>query len=423
MKSKLKRAKRAFVPEQPSEKIAAQFGSIAGLNAISVGSSVFQFEQALRARRIRRLVVPIYGLDRGQYDLERLGRLLHELIVFTLVEDVEIEFRELRWEGGEQLELLDIGRMENVCLFSGGVDSYAGLLLSHKVLKTVEGVFCAHTDQARIIHIVADIQRRIMGPLGIKISKVSVPSISARGYAQLRGFLYLLSAGAFADKLCAQRIIVTECGPTMYQPRFSPLDSVTMTTHPFVVRKAQEVVSLLLKRDVKVIIPFENLTKAEVVAICPLKEGLKYTHSCISQRFGVHDGTCYGCVIRRLATTAAGVEDVKYNKNPISDSNASAGNLYSLLSFCAGILTQYDRMEEFEIGTIDVYHKRNLFRRFALDNFAAILRLISENKRVQRPIRDMYNSVAKKLRKGTLEDRLAELAHPSVRPNFSKVAI
>jgi hypothetical protein len=262
-----------------------------------------------------------------------------------------------------------------------------------------------------------------MGPRGLRISKISVPGIGARGYAQLRGFLYLLSAGAYADKLSARRVVVTECGPTMYQPRFSPLDSTTMTTHPFVVKKAKEVVSLLLKRDVSVITPFENLTKAEVVAICPSKEGLKYTHSCISQRFGTHDGTCYGCVIRRLATIAAGVEDVRYNKNPISDPNARAGNLYSLLSFCSEILTQYNRMEECETGVIEAYHKKNLFRRFALDNFAAILRLLSENKRVVRPIREMYNTVVKQLGSGTLEGRLAELANPSVEPKFSKAVV
>lgn len=194
-----------------------------------------------------------------------------------------------------------------------------------------------------------------------------------------------------------------------------------MTTHPFVVRKAQEVLSLLLGRPIRVITPFENLTNAEVVAICPSKEGLKYTHSCISQRFGTHDGTCYGCVIRRLATTAAGVDDVKYDKNPISDSRAKAGNLYSLLSFCAEILTQYGRMEEFEIGMIEAYKKKNLFRRFALDNFAAIHRLVSQNKRVVSPIRAMYDNVTKRLAKNALEKRLVLLSNPTIRPNFSKI--
>ncbi len=420
MKNNRQRAKHSFVAPQPSEKILSQFGSATALNAILTGNSIFQLEQAIRTRRIATLVVPLFQSPGLAYDLVKLRSLLHELIVFTLVEDVDIEFKNLQWQGGEQLDLLDLSHVENICLFSGGVDSYSGLLLASKAIKSVEGVFCAHSDQARIIHIVANLQKRVLDPLGLVVSKILVPSIGAKGYAQLRGFLYLLSAAAFAHKYGAKRIIVTECGPTMYQPRFSPLDSTTMTTHPFVVRKAKEIIDLLLNREVKIVTPFEDLTKAEVVAISPSKEGLKYTHSCISQRFGTHDGTCYGCVIRRLATTAAGVEDVKYTKNPLSDPNANAGNLYTLLNFCAEILTKYHRMEEFETGTIEAYHKKDLFRRFALDNFAAVFRLLSENKRVVKPIREIYNGVVKRVGVETLEDRLRALANPRFKANFAK---
>jgi len=420
MKTKSRRTKRTFAPEFPDEKTADQLGSIAAINAISVGSSVFQLEQVIREQRTRRLVIPIYRSSGTNYDLSKLGTLLHDLIVFTLVEDVDVDFREV--QRAEQQHLWGPQRVENVCLFSGGVDSYAGILISQQALGSLEGAFCAHSDQARIIHIVAELQRKVLGARGVSVTKLSVPSIGARGYAQLRGFLYLLSAGGLVDKLNSRNVVVTECGPTMYQPRFSPLDSVTMTTHPFVVKTAQQAISFLLGRSVNVITPFENLTKAEVVALCPSKEGLRYTHSCISQRFGTHDGTCYGCVIRRLATTAAGVNDVKYDKNPISDSSARAGNLYSLLSFCADVLVQYRRMEEFEIGMIEAYHKRDLFRRFALDNFAAIHRLLSERKRVVPSVRQIYDNVKRKVTEGTLEDRLLELSTPSVKANFSEAA-
>jgi hypothetical protein len=197
------------------------------------------------------------------------------------------------------------------------------------------------------------------------------------------------------------------------------LDSITMTTHPFVVKKAAQIGGLLLNRELRIMTPFENLTKAEVIAISPEKDGLRYTHSCISSRFGSHDGTCYGCVIRRLATTAVGVRDVTYNRNPISDSNAHAGNLYSLLGFCHEILTDFRRMKEYERGIIDVYGKRDLFRRFALDNFAAIHRLLSDNKRVVRPVRDLYNSVSREIGTAIFDQRLRELARTTV-PDYSK---
>ena len=423
-KPRNRRDNKTFRPPEPSEKVVSEFGSLAdltGLNTFVIGTSVFETEQKLRCGQISKVIIPFYQSDRVHYDLTAIAKLIRELLIFTIIEDIDVDFRpvktQLSFEYGTQEQ-----SSSSVCLFSGGTDSYAGVLLAQQVFGDLQGVFCAHADQAKIIHIVEDLRRKILERKGIGLTKVGVPIMEARGYAQLRGFLYLLSGAAVAHKLGSQQIVVTECGPTMYQPRFSPLDSITMTTHPFVVRTAAQVASLMLNRELKVITPFENLTKAEVIAICPEKQGIRHTHSCISQRFGTHDGTCYGCVIRRLATIAAGVDDVKYRRNPISDSNARAGNLYTLLTFCSEILTSFNQMEDYERGMIDSYNKRDLFRRFALDNFAAIHRLLSLNKRVVRPIREMYQDVIEKIGADVFDERLANLAEPTVVPNFKKAA-
>ncbi|MGI0134017.1 MAG: hypothetical protein ACREBW_03555, partial [Candidatus Micrarchaeaceae archaeon] len=60
----------------------------------------------------------------------------------------------------------------------------------------------------------------------------------------------------------------------MYQPKLAPFDTVTMTTHPFVLRKVKSVLRLILGRDVQLVLPYENMTKSEVVAASPLKDGL-----------------------------------------------------------------------------------------------------------------------------------------------------
>jgi 7-cyano-7-deazaguanine synthase in queuosine biosynthesis len=421
-----RKGNKAFVPSLPSDQILSEFNlptDLPGLNALVIGSSIFETEQALREEQIRKVVIPIYSSDATKYDLAAIGKLIHELLIFVLAEDIDVEFHLAE----NKQTSFDITRHErivsNTCLFSGGTDSYSGVLVTQQSLGDIEAVFCAHKDQAKTIHIVDNLERKILRKKGIDIIKVRVPSIEARGYAQLRGFLYLLAATSVAHKLGSERIVVTECGPTMYQPKFSPLDSVTMTTNPFVVRTAAQVARLLLQRELKVVTPFEDLTKAEVIAISPQKEGLKFTHSCISQRFGTHDGTCYGCVIRRLATIAVGVEDVIYRKDPISDPNAHAGNLYSLLTFCYDILTKFKEMEEYEVGNINTYGKQDLFRRFALDNFTAIHRLVSNNNRIVSPIREMYESLAQQLGTRIFEKRLTQLAYPTMAPNFKKQAI
>lgn len=418
-----KRNARTFSAPPPGQSILSDFSlqtDLPGLNAFVIGTSVFELEQALRDGRVDSASFPVYELEDERLNLKSVRELIHDLLIFTLVEDIQLKFRSIE----NTQRSLNLERNEkralNVCLFSGGTDSYSGLLLASKSLSNVEGVFCAHVDQSRTINIVEELERKVFVPKGINIQKVHVPKIEARGYAQLRGFLYILTAASVAHKLRSRNVIVTECGPTMYQPRFSPLDSVTMTTNPFVVRTAVKVASILLGRRLTVVIPFEDLTKAEVIAISPEKGGLKHTHSCISQRFGAHDGTCYGCVIRRLATTAVGVQDVAYNRNPIADPDAQSGNLYSLLGFCYDVLTRFDEMKEYETGIIKTYRKKDLFRRFALDNFAAIHRLIHEKKRVVEPIRDMYENLKERIGREAFTRRLAELHRPNVSPNFKK---
>jgi 7-cyano-7-deazaguanine synthase in queuosine biosynthesis len=379
-------------------------------NAIVVADSVFEMEKCFRnGRTVRKATVDLYNAKTLGYDLKALSHLLRDLIVFVLAEDLLITLRHVKFGGAAKRDASPFASTRTVCLFSGGVDSYAGILLAQQRFRNVAGIFAAHSDQARMIHIVRRIEKKILTKTRIALHELRVPSVGAHGYAQLRGFLYMVGAAAWVDVLQADRLLVTECGPTMYQPRFAPLDSITMTTHPVVVRFASRVIAILLQRPIEIVTPFEDLTKAEVFAISPQKSGLRFTHSCISQRFGRHDGTCYGCVIRRLAAIAAQVDDVHYDKNPIIDSDANAGNLMSLLAYSHDLLTNYAGMDGYEVEMIEAHSKQDLFRRFALDNFAAIHRLIQMRRRVRSPILQLYRSLVEKVGAGALSTRLEEL--------------
>jgi len=375
-----------------------------------VADGIFDVEKAFRmGDNIQQVTLPLYNATALGYDLKSLRGVLHDLLVFVLAEDIDLTLRNAKLEKPFNKEAPSFNLSRTVCLFSGGVDSYAGILLAQEKIKNVVGVFAAHSDQARMIHIVRTIERKVLAKAKIDLHELRVPSVGSLGYAQLRGFLYIVGAAAWMNLLQAERLLVTECGPTMYQPKFSPFDSTTMTTHPVVMRFASKVIRILLQREIKIVTPFENLTKAEVFAVSPHKSGLRYTHSCISQRFGRHDGTCYGCVIRRLAGIAAGVDDVHYDKNPINDKHARAGNLMSLLAYSYDLLTNYADMDTFEIEMIEAYSKQDLFRRFALDNFAAIHRLIRKRHRVRAPILQMYKSLVARIGTKALDARLDDL--------------
>lgn len=404
-------------PSSRTNRIPDSAASSADL--LSVAGAVFETEKWLHdGTRTTELTIPLYSLH--AYNRKRLENTLSDALQFVLAETVRVFF-DVR--GGQPKPLRhphELPQISDVCLFSGGTDSFSGILAAKRDISDVEGVFCAHSDQARIIKIVDALQRDVFSTANIRVRKVSVPTVGIHGYAQLRGFLYCVAAAAWLYLLKARTLIVTECGPTMYQPLFSPLDSVTMTTHPVVLHYARTTIETMLGRAIALVTPFEDLTKAEVIALCPRTDYIKYTHSCISQRFGAHDGTCYGCVVRRLAATAAGVEDVTYARDPIADDNANGGNLMSLLVYCHDLLVRPDKMEQFEVEKIRRYAKHDLFHRFALDQFAALHVTISRHRSVRAGIRRLFDNVVAVVGTHALEDRLHLLRHFTPQINWKR---
>ncbi len=404
-----------FFYQLGSQPQMSVFRSGAGIDSqalLAIGAGVFELEKVARNTTIDRAVLPLVGVKISSKTAARISSTLRDLIQYVLMQDVVFELREqTRPPEKPAQQSSNIEPADAVCLFSGGVDSYVGLSTLQKRFRKIVSIFCAHSDQSWTIHLTKALHARYFASPLMRLEQVYVPRITKGGYAQLRGFLYVLSAAAWMHITGASRLYVTEVGPTMYQPRFAPFDSVTMTTHPYVLEAAQSVVEDILGRPISIIKPFEDMTKAEVFAIAPRRQAIPMTHSCISQRFGDHDGTCYGCVVRRLASTAAGVADVTYRRDPLVDPTASRGNLLSLLRFCLEYLSDPEDMPEYAIGDINHFAKRDLFRRFALDNFAAVHRLASMGSRITDDVRELYREVLIELGgPSQLEKRLRELA-------------
>ena len=390
--------------------LLASEANLPGLNAYTVAHCLYMLEDTLSSRSVNRIVLPLYEPRGLQYDLDELAACLRDLVLFVFARAVTVEFKPVSLRGAKKAAPpAALEHVANLCLFSGGVDSFAGILQAYERFGSVDGVFWGHADQSKIIRIVTSLHEQYLAPRGIGLRRLPTPPVGAIGYRQLRGFFYIVATGAWLQLLDASRLIVSECGPTMYQPRFGPLDSITLTTQPVIVALAARVLSLLLRRPIELDLPFEDCTKAEVIAMCPDSEGLRFTHSCISQRFGLHDGTCYGCVIRRLGSLAAGRPDVVYQRDPLTDSRASGGNLLSLLVFSADVLMRYGELEEFQVEAIEAFGKRDLFERFALDNFAAVRRLVKARVRLRASVRQLYREVIGGIGEERLDARLAVL--------------
>lgn len=391
--------------------------NLRSFNALSIAYTIFNFEKEIRKRPI----------DEVHFKLTKasISKDIHEylinLISFALLEYVNFKFIPSEFKLKKSKKAVSKKKYDAVCLFSGGIDSYSGILNSKKHFNNLEGVFSAHSDQAKIIKIVKNLFELNLKHSGIDLFKLKAPSMGKGGYSQTRGFFYILATAAHMNLVGADKLIVSECGPTMYQPQFSPVDSVTLTSHPAIIEITKNVASSILSKKITVITPFEDLTKAEVMSISPDKNGLKKTHSCITQRFGDHCGTCYGCVVRRLAGIAADIQDAQYRKDPILDENASSENLNSLLMFSQDVLLNFNEMEYYQRKNIETYQKEDLFRRFALDNYAAIYKLIKTKNKITKSAKTLYLDTIEVIGTSILDKRLEELKKGYFKPNYSFV--
>jgi 7-cyano-7-deazaguanine synthase in queuosine biosynthesis len=372
---------------------------------LRVAFELFEAEKRLKkSGSINGITIPISRQTFRRIDVSKLKEVLEELFLLILLEDVDIEIKEIDDIKRRVRKKAVFPQKEAIILFSAGVDSYSGIKVAERKYKDLLGLFVAHNDQARIIKIVEQIKPLI----DTEIRTLYAPGMSLLGYSQLRGFVYILSGGIYANLCKANKILVTECGPTMYQPLFSPYDSITYTSHPYVLKAAKDVLDIFLEAKPKIIIPFEDLTKAEVISNSGI-EDFSVTHSCISQRFGDHEGTCFGCVIKKLACIVSGVKDVSYNKDMFEE-DANQDNLLNALAFSADLLNGYDKMPAFETEKIDEFQKHDLFQRYALDNLAGLM--LGADKRD--PLFRKYIG-----KKEVLQNRISQVRENQKKPDFS----
>jgi len=341
-------------------------------------------------------------------DVPRLKAVLEELILLILLEDVEVELVEEDDMVGRVRKRAPFPSRKAIVLFSAGVDSYAGVRVAASQYDELLAVFVAHNDQSRIINIVEKIRPLIKTP----IRTLYAPAMGSTGYSQLRGFVYVLAGGVYANLCSATSVLVTECGPTMYQPLFSTYDSITHTTHPYALKAAKDVLDVFLESRLSIIIPFEDMTKAEVIANSGISD-FSMTHSCISSRFADHDGSCFGCVIKRIASLVSGGKDVVYACDVFA-TGTNQDNLMNLLHFSDDLISRYGNMPLFQTDTIEEFSKQDLFLRYALDNLAGLMLGVSK----KHPLYRQFVSD-----ESVLRQRIVDVRARKKLPDFSKRVI
>lgn len=214
---------------------------------------------------------------------------------------------------------------DEVVLFSGGLDSFAGSLerletsSDRLVLVTHRSAQKTIPHQVRLGHWLAD-------RYGKRLLHIHVPA-HRKGHEasettqRSRSFLFAALAQVIARLLGCQRISFYENGIVSHNLPVSAQvvgSMATRTTHPRSLRLIDNLHRLVLPGAASIRNPYAALTKTEVVQRIAQhggKEMIKHSVSCTHVRdqdtLHTHCAACSQCLDRRFAILAAGLEDAE----------------------------------------------------------------------------------------------------------------
>lgn len=256
---------------------------------------------------------------------------------------------------------------ESVTLYSGGLDSSSGIsALLEKGSSTIAVTQYSNRleDRASLLRDLADLSGGGIPLIGVRVVPRRTKVITANGSPcasalrdvestwRLRTFLYLALAGAVAETLGIDEILMFENGVLAHNLPFDPYVIGARSTrhaHPMFLLMVEQVLNVLFGRPIRIRNPFQFLTKgSEARRLADLTRAaggrpslVARTNSCwnfpnfvallahSSGRPISHCGACMPCKIRRLAVLEAGLGkwepiEGQYFLDPLA-SNASTG--------------------------------------------------------------------------------------------------
>jgi 7-cyano-7-deazaguanine synthase in queuosine biosynthesis len=282
----------------------------------------------------RELEVTVGVTDLDFWGDDRVGSLVIDTLE-TLSED-RWDIRFVAWDGvepesrGRLLGLPDDLKESAplVCLYSGGLDSAAGLALriEEESARPIIPVTVRHQSAQR--KLVRDQYRIFRGrnavpihPLIVQAAMVRPRSLVAREETsqRTRAFLFSAMGGVAASLVGASAVEVFESGVGVVNLPFMAGmigSRMTRSCHPAFYRSMSRLVSEVSGREIRFTFPFLAKTKGEMVrglAETELTGLADATVSCV--HYPLRDkrskqcGACPACVLRRQAMFVAGIEE------------------------------------------------------------------------------------------------------------------
>lgn len=314
------------------------------LDLLHISAGIYVVDRLARRRRglnneagHRRLRVTFDVRDLGFWTDAEVSRLLVSILEFLTCDEIAADFQPVEiGEGRPYQSYLDFPprfRADRVTLYSGGLDSAAGLAnlllqesgnfllvtvghqrqIANRVDKQIfgtdgEGGLLSLIPEARLEHASMRLEMR-------KSKRLSKQERTQRS----RAFLFCVSGAIAAHAHGAGRIEMLENGvgainlPLMSGMLDSPL--ATRSSHPTFLRLMSTLCSRVAGEALSFTLPFLHHTKGEMLAqLCRpgfgawLQSTLSCTHG-VRQKGKSHCGSCPACIERRQAFAVAGIDE------------------------------------------------------------------------------------------------------------------
>jgi len=307
------------------------------IDVLRVASTIYAVDRLVRRQRRspsdwgRRISCSIPVRDYDFWTMARVVELIGEAIDFVSGDRWQLQFTPdvtPRYAQQQVFEELRSGDNSTTCLYSGGLDSAAGL--AARLLQGVPGPVIPVTVRHRTdLTTKASQQLKFLaGEFGVKLTHVSVPMsmvspqklVPAEERSQrARSFLFVCVGGVVAWSAGSLTLEVYESGVgAINAPLLAGMQGsqATRSVHPHFLRRMGQLLSLAAGRPIDVTLPFQQMTKGEVVKSLSsgrLPQLAADTVSCVSyplrDRLRKSCGVCPACIFRRVALEAAGIAE------------------------------------------------------------------------------------------------------------------
>jgi 7-cyano-7-deazaguanine synthase in queuosine biosynthesis len=310
------------------------------VDLLRIASAVYVVDRLERRRPkggSRTIGLKVAVFQDSLWKRQDVREVLHEALEFVTGDfwDIEFEPDTQPFHGHPRL-FPDpyAGRSPLICLYSGGLDSAAGLVARMKVDPTrpVIPVTVWHQPrQRRLVRQHYDLLRGYfrgqsvtsqIDPLIVKVAMKWKPVAEKKDQEtsqRSRSFLFT-ALGAITAAMHRQQVV------EMYESGVGAINlplmagmagpKATRSSHPEFLRRMSRLVSLVADSELTITLPFEDRTKGEVVEVLAdpeLRAFAAMSASCV--HFPIRHkkykqcGFCPACIFRRVALASARIEE------------------------------------------------------------------------------------------------------------------